>query len=122
METWNRHHALFPRRLHEVNINTRELRRTHSLIPKLQVVGHMALHDTIEFVPPLDRITAAYVMHDFEPVDDDSIKSIEQLMLSIERAANNAKGVGVIGLANAELAVYALELQLPFIKEYQVEL
>lgn len=115
----NRHHILFPRRLHEAHPDTRALRREHLLIPKLEVIGHTALHDTVALVPPLDRFTANRVLKDFEPVRGDYIASAEELMRSIEREIKHPR-VGEIEIMNATVAIHAIEMQLPFIREHLI--
>lgn len=115
----NRHHILFPRRLHDAHPDTKELRRTHLLIPKLEVIGHTALHDTVALVPPLDRFTAHRVLQGFEPVRDDYVASMEELMRTIEREVKHPR-ISEIEVMNAAVAVHAIEMQIPFVREYIV--
>ncbi len=116
----NRHHILFPRKLHEAHPDTRSLRRQPLLIPNLAILGHVALHNEIGMVPPLDRFTAGRVLNDFYPVRDRHLETIDELMLSIGRAARHYQ-TGNIERINAEVAIQAIELQIPFIKEYLIK-
>lgn len=113
----NRHHILFPRRLHEAHPDTKELRRQPLLIPTLRVIGHTALHDEVALVPPLDRFMANRVLNDFEPVRGDYIASMEELMRSIERAIKHPRSQEIERM-NAEVAIYAIESQIPFVREH----
>jgi len=115
----NRHHVLFPRKLHEAHPDTKSLRRKQLLIPNLIVVGHIALHNAVAFVPPLDRHMASRVNRDFIPVRDNHIASMQALTESIERCAEHPRA-GEIEIANAEIAVRAIQMQIPFVKEYLV--
>lgn len=114
-----RHHVQFPRLVHEANKDTKEVRRNHWLIPPLIVLGHIALHDEISVVPVLDRFTAQRVNRDFVPHRGDYIRSVENLMFAIDDALKHPK-TRAIEIENAQVAIHALELQLPFIKEFVV--
>jgi len=120
MEQGQRHHALFPRKLHDANSDTKWLRQKHNLIPRLVTIGHAALHSEVVIVPPLDRFTAGRVARDFMPVHNDTIGSIEMLMRSIEHAIRHPK-VQELERMNAAVTLHALELQIPFIREYEIK-
>jgi hypothetical protein len=120
MERGNRHHILFPRRLHDAHPDTKELRRNHLLIPNMAVLGHAALHNEIAIVPPLDRFTAGRVLRDFYPVRDNHIKTIEEFMRSIEEATRHPKAREV-EILNAQVAIHAIEMQIPYIREYLIQ-
>jgi hypothetical protein len=115
----DRHHVKFPRAVHEANLDTREIRRNRWLIPTLVRVGHTALHNEVTIVPPLDLYTARIVNRDFEPAVGSHIGSMYSLMSAIEGAIKHPRATA-IQIENAQLAIHALELQIPFIKEYQV--
>lgn len=116
----DRHHVCFPRLVHEANKDTKEIRRNRWLIPPLVRIGHTALHDEVTIVPPLDRFAAQRVNRDFVPVRGDYIRSVEALMFAIEDAIQHPK-VRAIEIENAQVAIHALELQLPFIREFIVQ-
>ena len=117
---YNRHHILFPRKLHDANQDTKVIRRNPWLIPKIAVVGHMALHDEVTTVPPLDRFSAQRVNRAFVPIRGNHILSIEALMFAIDEAIQHPK-VRAIEIENAQVAIHALELQIPFIKEFLIQ-
>ena len=118
-EKGNRHHILFPRKLHDAHPDTKALRREQLLIPNMAVIGHTALHAEVAIVPPLDRFTAGRVRRDFYPVRDNHIATIEELMRSIEIASKHPK-TRSIEVENAQVAIHAIELQIPFIREHLI--
>lgn len=118
-EKGNRHHILFPRKLHDAHPDTKALRREQLLIPNLQIIGHTALHREVAIVPPLDRFTAGRVLRDFYPVRDNHVATMEELMKSIEIASQHPKACS-IEKENAQVAIHAIELQIPFVREYLI--
>lgn len=118
-EKGNRHHILFPRKLHESHPDTRSLRREQLLIPNLQIIGHTALHGAVGIVPPLDRFTAGRVRRDFYPVRDNHVASMEELMRAIDIASKHPKTQEVERM-NAQVAIFAIEQQIPFVREFLI--
>lgn len=118
-ERGNRHHILFPRKLHDAHPDTKALRREQLLIPNIAIIGHTALHREVAIVPPLDRFTAGRVLRDFYPVRDNHVKSMEELMRSIESAMKHPKSQELERM-NAAVAVHAIEAQIPFVREYLI--
>lgn len=116
----NRHHVMFPRRVHEANEDNRDIRRERWLIPPMIILGHVALHDEVTLVPPLDMYTAQRVNRDFEPVPGDYVRSVENLMFAIEDALKHPK-TRAIQIESAQVSIHALELQIPFIREFGVD-
>lgn len=118
-EKGNRHHILFPRKLHDAHPDTKSLRREQLLIPNLAIIGHTALHREVAIVPPLDRFTAGRVLRDFYPVRDNHVKTMEELMRSIEEAMKHPKSQELERM-NAQVAIHGIEMQIPFIREYLI--
>jgi hypothetical protein len=109
------HHTLFTRKTMESQETTKCLRRNHWLMPPLEDAPHTALHREISTVPLLDPHTAMRVHQYFEPVEGDYIASLYSLMRTIEASIRHPRAGGIEkGLGN--LAVFALEEQLPFIR------
>ena len=77
---------------------------------------HDALHDAVPYVPTLGRHLMALVNRDLLVVRGDYIRSIESLMFEIEDKTKDRR-VSELEAGVANLAVHALELQLPFIRE-----
>ncbi len=120
MADGHKHHVLFPGKVHEAHPATKEIRRNHWLqVPILQI-GHTALHNEVTIVPSLDRYTAARVLRDYVPHRGDYVRSVEDLMFTIEDALKHPRTTA-IEISNAQVAVYALELQLPFLKEFGIQ-
>jgi hypothetical protein len=111
-----KHHVIYSRRSQESLETMKCLRRNHWLMPPLEDPPHVELHRAISTVPLLDHHTAARVHREFEPVEGDYIASMWSLMRTIEqaikhpRASHIEKGIG-------NLAVYAIEQQIPFVRE-----
>lgn len=113
----NRHHILFPRATWESDKSAKELR----VIPQLQVPlpleVHKELHREISTVPMFDRFMAARVLKDFIPIRDSYAGTARALIESIEGARQHFRTTKLEnGLG--ELAIYALQLQLPYIEAY----
>lgn len=89
------------------------------MIPNIAIIGHTALHSEVTIVPPLDRFTAGRVLRDFYPVRDQHVKTMEELMRSIEGAIKHPK-TNDLERMNAQVAVHAIEMQIPFVKEYLI--
>lgn len=111
-----KHHVNFTKRTHESMETTRCLRRNHWLMPPLEDEPHTALHREISTVPLLDPHTAMRVHREFEPVAGDYIASIWAYMRTIERAIKHPRA-GEIEKGLGNLAVYAIERQVPFIRQ-----
>lgn len=110
-----RHHTLFTRRTQESMETTKCLRRNYWLMPPLEDAPHIALHREISTVPLLDQHTAMRVHREFNPVEGDYIASMWSLMRSIESAIKHPRASEIEkGLGN--LAVYAIERQIPYVK------
>lgn len=111
------HHIGFPKKWVRVNNAYESLfREEPMLIPPLEDVSHMALHDTVVVVPLVDHYTICRVRCDFEPIQGDYMGSLEQLMRSYEYASTAPK-VSHIQASLCQLAIHAFDMQRPFIKE-----
>lgn len=114
-----RHHLLFPRAHWETSPDGILLRRQHSLIPHLEPGVHRLLHEEVGIVPVLDRFTMRRTARNFQPVRDDNLASLDNLMFAIEEASQSPK-LGQIEKALAQLAIWSLEAQKPYILEAQM--
>ena len=111
-----KHHVMFTRKSQESLETTKCLRRNHWLMPPLEDPPHVALHQSISTVPLLDQHTAMRVHREFVPVEGDYIASMWSLMRTIESAIKHPRASEIEqGLGN--LAVYAIERQIPFVKD-----
>ena len=92
------------------------MRRNHWLMPPLEDPPHIELHKEISTVPLLDHHTAMRVHRDFEPVTGDYIASLWALCRSIDQAIKHPRA-GEIERGLGNLAIYAIEQQVPFISD-----
>lgn len=110
------HHVLFTRKLHEAQEPTRLLRQNNWLIPPIEHEAHKALHVAVATVPPLDHFMAPRVYRAFYPVPDNYLASMDRLCFAIEEATQHPR-VGYVERGIGMLAIHAIELQKPFIRE-----
>jgi len=110
------HHVLFYDREWSVNPDSASVRQTHELIPPMYREPHDELHTAVPYVPTLGRHLMALVSRDLLVVRGDYIRSIESLMFEIEDKTKDRR-VSALEAGVANLAVHALELQLPYIRE-----
>lgn len=84
-------------------------------MPPLDDPPHIELHKTISTVPLLDHHTAMRVHREFNPVEGDYIASMWSLMRTIEQAIKHPRA-GEVEKGLGNLAVYAIQQQIPFVK------
>lgn len=111
-----RHHILYSRTHWEATPDGKLLRRQHMLIPRLEPSIHKLVHDEVSIVPILDRHTMRTTARNFYPVRNDTLASLDNLMLAIEEASQNPK-LGQVEKALAQLCIWGLEAQKPLIAE-----
>lgn len=116
----DRHHILFDRVAWTQRPESKVLRRSESLIVTLDRDTHNELHKHCPSIPALGFYALQRVNRDFEPVYNDKLASVDNLMLAIEESAKHPK-THEIERRLAGLAVWALDLQRPFIVESRYE-
>lgn len=111
-----RHHILFNRRSWSTLGELAALRGNPRLIVPLESDIHRELHNEISHVPILSSQTARASLSLFEDYSttNDYIRSVEQLQSSIEQAIKHPRA-DYLERQIGELAVYALDLQKPYI-------
>lgn len=112
------HHTLFCGSPWESMPQTRKLRRLPSLIVPMDKQVEEALHQEISTIPVLDHFTAVHTYNNYE-ASNTYIGSIHNLMRAIEIGSNHRKSTR-LEKQLAQLTIYALELQVPFIREGQL--
>lgn len=110
-----RHHLMFPRRLHVVMPETRRIRQHPSLIPEIHEEPHMALHALISAVPVPDYHMARRVARDYRE-GSDVMHSMDNLMFAYQEACQHPRA-GDIERATGYIIIAAIEAQRPFIQE-----
>jgi len=93
--------------------DARALRTIPSLIVELDRDDHEAKHHETPPVPLLGHYAIRRTLNTYEP-GSNPIESLDNLMLAIEQAANSPKA-HIIEKHLAELAIWALDLQHPFV-------
>lgn len=96
--------------------STRAIRHMPGQIARGPRYIHEAIHDAVEYVPPLSNYIAQLALHEYVDVPTDNLKSIDNLLLSIEQATKHPKATAIEKIG-AEATMHALTLQIPFIRE-----
>lgn len=105
----DRHHLLFERSTWASNPQSKRLRSTTSLIPRIDRELHDEIHRQMATVPMLGRQAMFRVVNYFEPTGN-TLADIDGLALSIERATkpgHSPEGERLLG----ELAIDSLMRQ-----------
>lgn len=109
------HHIVNNRLEWSLRPEAKQLRETPSLIPRLERPLHEQIHRDTPAVPLLGYHTLRRTLNTFEPTND-TLETMSNLMLSIEDASLHTKA-HYVERELAMLAVYAIDLQRPYIKE-----
>lgn len=109
------HHILHSKRSWSMYAESLQMRENHTLIPKIDRDTHEALHRACPPVPLLGYHALQRTIRLWTP-DEDTLKSVDNLMFAIEEASWHPKS-HPIESALAELAIQAIDLQKPFIRE-----
>jgi len=110
------HHVVFTGATQNSQPATAEIRSNKWLRPPLQWIAHRAIHEVVATVPVLDHYTADRTLRLFEPKPNDYIGTVYNLMFAIEEAIQHPK-TQIIERGLGELAIAALEIQIPYIKD-----
>ena len=107
------HHILHNRQEWELRPNAKRLRQTPSLIARLERPLHDEIHRECPPVPLLGHYALERTVRLFE-AGSTTLESMDNLMLAIEQSSQHPKAHD-IEKHLAELAVWAIDLQRPFI-------
>lgn len=110
-----RHHLLWPKKLHEIQAPNRELRQLNTSMGYLDHDSHTALHQAISGVPVFSYQIALGALKHLDTLNytENPIERLEQLQTSLEVSMLQPRA-DRIERELSELAIYALELQKPF--------
>jgi len=111
---FDKHHLLFTEQHWSSNKTAQALRTQQSLIIRLSREVHEENHRQNPAVPLLGYYTLSRTLSMYEP-EKTPLASAESLMTAIEIAANHPRAHD-IEKNLAELAIWAIDLQRPFIK------
>lgn len=110
------HHIMFTRVTHEAYDIGARLRQTPELIPTIYRPVHNAIHDQCPAVPTLGYFSLLGVRKHFEPVRGDVLATVDNLCFAIDEAAQHPRQ-HEIDRSVCDLAVSAIRLQLPFLRD-----
>ena len=123
MAEFNNHHTQFYKAIHESQNDLRRLRRDPRLIVSIETGAHNELHRNVAMVPPLPMHMAGRALANFWEYGDagDPIDNLQNYMRSIEKAAKHPKAKE-LEKTIAETAVWACEMQIPWIQQGYINL
>lgn len=111
----SQHHILERRSDWTSNQIASSLRKTSELTPEIWQPAHNELHRNCPIVPLLGYRALELVKANFEPANDNTMKSIDRLLCTINQVSNNPD-MHIIERHLAELAMHSIELQVPYIR------
>lgn len=109
------HHTLFQRTSWDSSQPTRRLRRNPSLIVPMEKTSETLLHEAISVVPLPDPHTALRTFNTFQP-SPTYVGSIMNLITCLDEAIRHPR-CSRLEKDLGGLTIYALELQLPYIRD-----
>lgn len=115
-EGYDAHHILHHRQEWRLRPDGLRLRENPVLIPVIPREVHNAIHANVPSVPLLGFHALRRVAREFEPVPGDTLTSMENLMDAMEVARRDPRA-HPIEKDLAELAIEAVDLQRPYIRE-----
>lgn len=111
----NRHHPINNELEWTLRPEAKYIREHPTLIFPMEVPLHNHLHDVCPAVPLLGVHALKFIVRDWEP-DTDKLLSLENLQTSIEAAGNHPRA-HPIERQLGDLAIHAIDLQKPFLRE-----
>lgn len=110
------HHLFHTKRDWQSRPEARRIRETPELIVRMDRERHNELHSKCPAVPLLGYHALVRVNSDFEPVPGDTLATIDNVLLAMDKASKHPKA-HYIERASTALSIWALELQLPHVRE-----
>lgn len=116
MEKKDGHHILHYGKEWDLRPESKRIRNTPSLIP---LIGRTAIHDVIHLecgpVPVPELHMLPLICNEFDPTRN-TLDSMDRLMMAIEKACKHPR-CHRLDIELAQLAIAAIDIQRPFIKE-----
>lgn len=112
----DRHHILHLRQEWTLRSNAERLRESPPLVPEIPRDIHEEIHANVPPVPLLGHHALAHIVKAYEPVRGDTLTSMDNLLFAMEAAARHERA-HPIERNLAELAIQAVDLQRPYIRE-----
>ena len=110
---FDRHHVVHNRQEWSLRPEAFAIREHPSLITRIDRQLHNEIHRACPAIPLLGFHTLRRVLHIWEP-DTDISKSVDNLSMAMEEAANHPRS-SYVESELARLAAHAVNLQLPFL-------
>lgn len=110
------HHVLFYRAQWEAMPATKELRQKPGLIVPGIRGPHDFLHRHIEHVPAISHYMAMHALQEYVDHPRNHLRSADSVMRAIEKATEHPRATPV-EIAVGELAIRAIDLQRPYLRE-----
>ena len=111
----DQHHLLWDRVSWSTRLESRYLRETPSLVPRIERVTHNEIHAECPIIPVLGFHALQRVIRTFQPIGN-TMHDIELLQLSIDKGTKHPK-THPVERSMAELTLHAIDLQKPFLQE-----
>ena len=116
----DKHHILHNRLEWELRPEARRLRQTRTLVPDIDRTVHNQIHAVCPPVPPLGYYALRVIENHFEE-GNSTLQSMDNLMKAIEIGANHPRAHD-LEKHMADLAIWAIDLQRPWIAEGRTHL
>lgn len=113
----DRHHILHNRQEWTLRPQAERLRETPQLVPLIDREVHEEIHRECPVVPLLGYHALNRVNGVFRPVKFDTLKTIDNLLLSIDYAVDHPKA-HPLERQLGQLVIATIETQRPFIADY----
>lgn len=113
---FEKHHLLHSRIDWQARPDAATLRNTPALIPRIDRDVHKELHRDTPLVPLLGFHALRRTVKYFEPVYDDPLESMDELMGAMEQSGRDIRS-HQIERELVRLAVWAVEVQKPYVRE-----
>jgi len=111
----NRHHPIHDRQEWTLRPEAEYIREHPTLIFPMEVPLHSHLHNVCPSIPLLGVHALKFIVREWEP-DTDKLVSLENLQTTIAAAGNHHKAHPVERQLG-DLAIHAIDLQKPFLRE-----
>lgn len=112
----DKHHVLHYRQEWTLRPNAERLRESPPLIPEIPREIHNEIHANTPAVPLLGHHALLHTAKFYRPIPYDTLGSMDNLMFAMEEAARHERA-HPIERDLAELAIQAVDLQRPYIRE-----
>lgn len=111
----DKHHILFPRRIHEVYSQSKAIREVTSLVPRIDRELHEDIHRHVPLIPFIGTYALQRTFNSFHPTGK-TLEDIGRLSMCIEDSVDHPKAHDTEKRL-AQIAVEGLEIQRYMLKD-----